>query len=262
MHILVTMKQVHDANTPQEFLTPGDGGNVEYHSATSFVLNAYDSNAIEEAIQIKEKVGGSVTVVIVGGGDSVAYIRRAIAMGADAGVHIAGPEGLKGDPMAIAALIAAAVAKLNPVDLVLCGRQASDTDGGQTHFYLAEALGMPAVSPVVAVSPANNGTLIVDRVGDGGVQRLSVSLPALLGVSNEINNPRAASLKGVMLSKKAVVPTWTTDDLEVSMPTAGSTLVAVNRVERPRLSAEIIAGASGSDMGRALADRLHEEGYF
>lgn len=262
MHILVTMKQVHDPNTPQDFLSPGEGGKVAYHSATPFVLNAYDSNAIEEAIRIKEKVGGTVTAVVVGGPDSVGHIRRAIAMGADAGVHVAGPEGLEGDPMAVAALIAAAAAKLAPVDLVLCGRQASDTDGGQTHFYLAEAMGLPAVSPVVAVTPGADDALVVDRLGDGGVQRLSVRLPALLGLSNEINRPRAASLKGVMLSKKAVVPTWTVADLGIEAPVAGSTLVAVSRVERPVLSAELIAAASGAELGRALADRLHKEGYF
>jgi electron transfer flavoprotein beta subunit len=262
MHILVTMKQVHDPNTPQDFLLPGDGGKVSYHSATSFVLNAYDSNAVEEAIRIKEKVGGTVTVLIVGGPDSVGHIRRAIAMGADTGVHVEGPVGLEGDPMALAALIAAAVAKIEPVDLVLCGRQASDTDGGQTHFYLAEALGLPAVSPVVAVTPAADDTLVVDRIGDGGVQRFGVRLPALLGLSNEINRPRAASLKGVMLSKKAVVPTWTAVDLEIEVPPAASTLVAVRRVERPVLSAEFIAAGSGAEAGRALADRLHNEGYF
>jgi electron transfer flavoprotein beta subunit len=122
MHILVNMKQVHDADTPQDFLTPGDDGKMAYHSATSFVLNAYDTNAVEEAIRIKEKVGGTVTVLVVGGADSVAHIRRAIAMGADAGVHVEGLAGLEGDPMAVAALIAAATAKLAPVDLVLCGR--------------------------------------------------------------------------------------------------------------------------------------------
>lgn len=262
MHILVTMKQVHDPNAPQDFLSPGDEGKVVYHSATPFVLNAYDSNAVEEAIRIKEEVGGTVTVIVVGGPDSIGHIRRAIAMGADAGVHVAGPGGLEGDPMAVAALIAAAAAKLAPVDLVLCGRQASDTDAGQTHFYLAEALGLPAVSPVVAVTLRADDTLVVDRIGDGGVQRLGVRLPALLGLSNEINRPRAASLKGVMLSKKAEVPTWGNTDLGIEAAVAGSIMVAVSRVERPVLAAELIAAGSGAELGRALADRLHSEGYF
>lgn len=261
MHILVTMKQVHDPNTPQDFLSPGADGTVAYHSATSFVLNAYDANAVEEAIRIKEKVGGSVTVLSVGGPDSPTHIRRAIAMGADAGVHVAGPVGFECDPIVLAALIAAAVAKIEPVDLVLCGRQASDTDGGQTHFYLAEALGLPAVSPVVAVTPSDSG-LVVDRIGEGGTQRLAVQLPALLGLSNEINRPRAASLKGVMVSKKAVVPSWAAADLGITPPASGSTLIAVSRVERPVLSAELIGGGSGAELGRALADRLHSEGYY
>lgn len=262
MHILVTMKQVHDPNTPQDFLLPGDDGTVTYHSATSFVLNAYDSNAIEEAIRIKEAVGGTVTVISVGGPESVGHIRRAIAMGADAGVHVTGVAGIAGDPMSTAALIAAAVAKIAPVDLVLCGRQASDTDGGQTHFYLAEALGMPAISPVVAVAPAGEGAMTVDRIGDGGTQRLSVRLPAVLGLSNEINRPRAATLKGVMLSKKAVVPSWTIADLGIDVPVAGSVAVAVRRTERAVLAVEMMTAGSPADAGRALADRLHAEGYF
>jgi electron transfer flavoprotein beta subunit len=262
MHILVTLKQVHDPNTPNDFLLPGADGQVAYHSATSFVLNAYDSNAVEEALRLKEVLGGSVTVVSVGGPESVLQIRRAIAMGADAGVHVVGPAGLDGDPMATAALIAGAVAKIDPVDLVLCGRQASDTDGGQTPFYLAEALGLPAVSPVVAIAQGESGVLTVDRIGDGGVQRLAVQLPALFGLSNEINRPRAASLKGVMLSKKAVVPSWAEADLGIAMPANGSTRIAVSLIEQQVMAAEMIVGGSDVELGRALADRLHSEGYF
>lgn len=262
MHILVTLKQVHDPNTSPAFMTAAADGSLTYHSATSFVLSAYDSNAIEEAIRIKEKTGGTVTVLSVGGGDSVAHIRRAIAMGADNGVLVEGSQGLENDPMAVAALIAAAVAKLPPVDLVLCGRQASDTDGGQTHFYLAEALGMPAVSPVVAIDQVGEGALVADRLADGGVQRVRVRLPAVLGVSNEINRPRVPGLKGVMQSKKATVPEWTVADLGIAQPISGSTRVGLAVVERPVLSPELIVAGSGADMGRALADRLQSEGYL
>lgn len=262
MHILVTLKHVHDPNTPADFLSASVGGALDYHSATSFGLSAYDANAVEEAIRIKEALGGKVTALSVGGAESVAHIRRAIAMGADEGVVVEGATGIDGDPMAIAALIAAAVGRLDPVDLILCGRQSSDTDGGQVHFYLAEALAMVAVSPVVSIAAEGDGALTLDRIAEGGLQRLKVKLPAVVGVSNEINRPRVPGLKGVMQSKKSAVPQWTLADLGIAPPPAGSTRTALAVVERAVIEPELIPPGTAADMGRALADRLQSEGYF
>jgi len=262
MHIVVTLKQVHDPNSPAELLKLGaDGKSIQTPAGVSDVANGYDVNAVEEAIRIREKVGGSVSVISVGSDEAKAHLRRAIAMGADKAVHINGPHGLDSDPFVVATLLAGVVRKLPPVDLILCGRQASDTDSGQVLFRLAEQLSLGAISPVKQVQDVTESSITVDRLTDDGVQRVKAELPILLGVSNEANKPRSPSLKGVMASKKAEIPTWSQADVvrgEVS-PSVVLRRVFFEPVSEAR--AEIISG-SGSDAGRALAERLHEEGVI
>jgi electron transfer flavoprotein beta subunit len=262
MHIVVTLKQVYDPNTPAVLLKIGkEGRTLELPAGMSQIMNGYDANAVEAALALRDKNGGSITVLSVGDELCKNALRRAIGMGADKGVHVAGPTGLAADSATVAALLAAAIRKLEPVELILCGRQASDTDAGQVPFLLAEELGVPVVSPVKEIRAVENGTMIVDRIADGCTQRLRASLPALLGVSNEINKPRPVPLKGVMLAKKAEIPTLTSADLAVDGPPA----LTLRRlyIEPPaETRAELIAGETARAAGSALAERLHREGMI
>jgi electron transfer flavoprotein beta subunit len=263
MHIIVALKQVFDPNTPIVQLRIGaDGRSIELPSGMSPVLNGYDANAVEAAVALKEKHGGSVTALSVGDETSKNALRRAIGMGADRGVHIAGPVGLASDSIQVASLLAAAIRKLPPFDLILCGRQASDTDAAQVPLLLAAGLEVPGIVPVKAILQDGEKALLVDRIADGATQKLRVGLPAVLGISNEINKPRTASLKGVMLAKKAEVPTWTAADLAIPEPETGLVLRRVSIPAPPEGRAELIAAASGSAAGRALADRLRQEGMI
>jgi electron transfer flavoprotein beta subunit len=259
VHIVVPLKQVFDPNTPPVQLRIGaDGRSLELPAGASPIMNGYDANAVEAAIALKAKHGGSLTVLSVGEEACKNALRRAIGMGADRAVHIAGPGGLAADSALIAALIGAALRKLPAAGLILCGRQASDTDAGQVPLLLAAALDLPAVSPVRAVS-LDSGVAIVDRVADGGVQRLSVRLPAVLGVSNEINKPRPAPLTGVMLAKKAEIPSWTAAELGVGEARPALVLRRLSFPPVPDALAEIISGATGAAAGVALAERLRQE---
>jgi len=263
MHIVVALKQVHDPDAPIAFLSVGpDGKSLALHSAAKFVLNAYDANAIEAAVQLKEAGAVTITALTVGNKESVAFLRRAIAMGADQAVHIDAESSATVDPSAIAALLAKAIAKLDPVDLVLCGRQASDSDGGVVPFYLAEALGAVAISPVTAVLEAAAGSVTVQRLGEAVTQTVRVALPAVLAVSNEANKPRVAGLKGIMLSKKSVIPSWTAQELEGDPATAALEVEGLSVVTRAVVDPLVLGGATGADAGRALADHLHREGFF
>lgn len=262
MHIVVTLKQVYDPNTPAVLLKIGkDGRTLELPAGMSQIMNGYDANAVEAALALKDKNGGTITVLSVGDESCKNALRRAIGMGADNGVHIAGPTGLAADSAVVAALLAAAIRKLGPVDLVLCGRQASDTDAGQVPFLLAEELGLPALSPAKEIRAVEDGAVIVDRIADGSTQRLRASLPALLGVSNEINKPRPVPLKGVMLAKKAEIPTWTSTDLAVDEQPA-LTLRRLYIVPPPEARAELIVAETARAAGSALAERLHREGMI
>jgi electron transfer flavoprotein beta subunit len=263
MHILVTLKQVHDPNTPAERLVLGaDARSLKNPAGVSDVANGYDVNAVEEALKIREAVGGSITVLGVGNDELKAHLRRAIAMGADKAIHVEGAGGIDSDPAPVAALLAAAIRTLPSVDLILCGRQASDTDNGQVLFRLAEGLGLSALSPIKRMVEVTESSVQVERLTDDGVQRVRAALPVLLGISNEANKPRSPSLKGVMSSKKAEIPTLTAAALGVDVPAASMTLRRVFFPEVSAARAEIISGDDAAAAGRALADRLHEEGVI
>jgi electron transfer flavoprotein beta subunit len=263
MHIVVPLKQVFDPNIPIVQLRIGaDGRSIELPSGMSPVMNGYDANAVEAAIALKERHGGSVTVLSVGDDTAKNALRRAIGMGADKAVHIAGPVGLASDSATVAALLAAAIRKLPPTGLVLCGRQASDTDAGQVPLLLAQVLGFTAAVPVKSIAPEGNDAFIVERIADGKTQRLRLPAPAVVGVSNEINKPRVASLKGVMLAKKAEIPSWSIADLGIADALPALTLRHVSIPAPPEMRAEIITGVSAAAAGVALADRLRLEGMI
>lgn len=263
MHIVVALKQVHDPNTPPVLLRIGEGGRtLELPAGMSPTLNGYDANAVEVALKLKEACGGTVTVFSVGDDSTKNILRRALGMGADRAVHISGPSGLNGDSHSIAMLLGAAVRKLPGADLVLCGRQASDSDAGQVLFSLAEQLNLPAVSPVKFIQRVERDFVIVDRMADHGIQRVRVTLPALLGVSSEINKPRTASLKGVMSAKRAEIPTWTQGDLGIEELVPALILCRLYIEGATDSSAEMVPGISAREIGRALADRLHQEGLI
>lgn len=260
MNIVVTVKQVPDPNTPPKLFTIDDTGRrVLAPAGIPLVMNGYDANAVEEAVRLKEQRGGKVTVVSVG--DAVVHdtLRRAMAMGANAAIHVEDSADL--DSLSTAQMLAAAIAKLGPFDLVLCGRQASDTDGGQVLFGIAELLGLPSVSPIKKIVQVEDQVLVVDRMTDDGAQRVRVELPALIGVSSEANQPRYPAMKGMLIAKRAQIPTWRRSDLALSVPTRR---VEVRRlyVETRNARTEFIEGESPAVIGARLAERLHEVGLI
>jgi electron transfer flavoprotein beta subunit len=263
MHIVVALKQVLDPNTPAvQLRISDDGRSLEPLAGMSPVMNGYDANAVEAAVMLKEKHGGSITLLSIGDESVKAALRRAFAMGGDRAVLIAGPTGLAADSAATAALLAAAIRKLAPVDLILAGRQASDTDAGQVPQRLAALLDLPVITPVKGFTIDAAGGATVERIGDGTTQRLKVMLPAVLGVSNEINKPRPAPLKGVMLAKKAEIPTWSAADLGIEPPMPALILRRLSVSPMPESRAELIAAPSAAAAGVALADRLRQEGMI
>jgi electron transfer flavoprotein beta subunit len=129
-------------------------------------------------------------------------------------------------------------------------------------FRLAEQLGLSAVSPVKRMVEVAEGSVHVERLTDDGVQRVRSALPVLLGISNEANKPRSPSLKGVMSSKKAEIPTVKLADLGVELPAPSMVLRRVYFPEVSAARAEMVSAEDGAAAGRALAERLHEEGVI
>jgi electron transfer flavoprotein beta subunit len=257
MDIVVTVKQVPDPDIPPtHFKVDEAAKKVIPPAGVSPVMNGYDAHALEAALRLKEQLGGKVTVVSLGPDSARDTLKRAIAMGADAAVHINDPALNEADSATTADALAAAIKKLDRFDLVLCGRQASDTDGGQVHLGVATRLGLPAVSPIQKVDDASAETLTVERMVEDGYQRLKVRLPALLGVSSEINEPRYPPLKGIMAAGRAQIPVWSAAELGLSVQPR----VQLRRlyVEVREARVELIEADSLGEAGTRLADKLRE----
>jgi electron transfer flavoprotein alpha/beta subunit len=128
-------------------------------------------------------------------------------------------------------------------------------------FSLAESLGLPAVSPIRKFVQIDDGALVVERITEDGAQRVRVELPALIGVSSEVNQPRYPAMKGVLIAKRAAIPTWRRSDLGLGDP---ERRVEVRRlfVETREAKTELIAGDSAAAIGARLAERLREAGLI
>jgi electron transfer flavoprotein beta subunit len=247
MDIVVTVKQVPDPDIPPtHFKVDEAAKKVIPPAGVAPVMNGYDANALEAALRLKEQLGGKVTVVSLGG-DSAR----------DAAVHINDPALNEVDSTTTARALAAAIKKVGQFDLVLSGRQASDTDGGQVHLGVAAELGVPAVSPIQEIEDAAGDSVTVERIVEDGYQRLKVRLPALLGVSSEMNEPRYPPLKGIMAAGRAQIPVWTAADLGLDAVAPRVTLRRLY-VETREAKVELIEAESLSEAGTKLADKLRE----
>jgi electron transfer flavoprotein beta subunit len=258
MDIVVTIKQVPDPDIPPtHFKIDEVARKVIPPAGVSPVMNGYDAHALEAALKLREQLGGKVTVVSLGPDSARDTLKRAIAMGADAAVHVNDPALNDADSTTTARALAAAIQKLDHVDLVLSGRQASDTDGGQVHLGIATHLGMPAVSPVQKIEEASADSVVAERIVEDGYQRLKIRLPALLGISSEINEPRYPPLKGIMAAGRAQIPVWSAADLGLdSRP--GKVQLRRLYVETREAKVELIDADSLDEAGRKLADKLRE----
>jgi electron transfer flavoprotein beta subunit len=213
MKFIVTIKQVPDPDIPPGHFKIDESANrVVPPTGVAPVMNGYDANALEAALKLKEQHEGEVVAVSVGAAEARDTLKRAIAMGATSAVLISDPAFEQLDSLGTARVLAAAVKKIGDYDLVMCGRQASDTDAGQTQFGLAELLGLPSVSPIRAVEVADGG-FKVQRIAEDGYQVIQVPKPCLLAVSSEIGEPRYPPLRGIMAAGRAQIPVWGAADL-------------------------------------------------
>jgi electron transfer flavoprotein beta subunit len=259
MHIVVTIKQVPDPDIPPSHFKVDEAHNrVVPPSGVAPVMNGYDANALEAALRLKEASGGEVTVLSLGAAEARDALKRALAMGATKAVLVSDPafEGL--DSFATARVLAAAIVKLGPFDLILCGRQASDTDAGQVPIGIAELLDLPSVSPIGKVEPSIGG-FKVERIVEDGHQILQVPGPCLLAVSSEIGEPRYPPLRGIMAAGRAQIPVWGPSDLGLE----GDQLAPRRQlrrlyVESREAQVEFIEADSPAEAGEKLALKLRE----
>jgi len=253
VNIVACVKQVPD--TEAQIKVKPDGTGIE-EGGIKWVMNPYDEFGVEEALRLKEKNGGEVTIVSVGPQRAMETIRTALAMGADKGIHICDPAFDGADAYATAAALAAAIKGI-PFDIVLCGQRAIDDDSAQVGAVLAELLDIPQATVVTKFEFAD-GKVKVIRPIEGAQLLIECPLPCLITAQKGLNEPRYASLPGIMKAKKKPVDVKDAAALGVS---ATSNARIVKFTPPPARAAGKIICADGTPEGKAaeLAKLLREE---
>jgi electron transfer flavoprotein beta subunit len=260
MEILVCVKRVPDTSE-NEIEINKDGSDIEREDLV-YSVNEWDNYAVEEAIQIRDNVGGSVTVVSVGDEDAEEVLRREMAMGADNGLHLLDKAFDGSDGKGIASALQAAVEK-GSYDLILTGAQADD-GAGQVGGMLAAMLDYPYASLVNKVEITDDKKIKVGREIEGGNQEMSeVDLPCVLSIQTGINEPRYVGIRGIRKVASVEIPTMGAGDLGIAGDAVGDAGAKVKRVDYfvPEMGegAEILEGSS-DEIIEELIKRLKEKG--
>ncbi|MFC1767342.1 electron transfer flavoprotein subunit beta/FixA family protein [Candidatus Margulisiibacteriota bacterium] len=257
MNIIVCIKQV--PGTTQVKINPET--NTLIREGVESIINPFDENAIEAALQLKEKNGGKVTVITMGPPQAAEALRGAIALGVDEVVLVSDRAFAGSDTWATSYTLAAAIKKIGQFDLVICGKQAIDGDTAQVGPGVAEVLGLPQITFAVNVE-INNGMLKVNRLLEETNEIVQTKLPAVITVVKQINTPRMPSFKGKMKAKKAEVTTWNAKDLNADENKIGQkgspTWVVKIFTPPPKGGGEMLQGSS-DEMVSTLTKKLQEK---
>lgn len=195
MKIAVCVSHVPDTAT--KIVIGPDGKSIDSNGVT-YIINPYDEFAVEEALKTKEKIGGDVVIISLGKDSNKETIRKALAMGADTGVLLKDEEDR--DSLSIAKALADEI-KAQSAELVFCGKQSVDYDNSIIGQMTAEILGYNCVTVVVDFKIDGN-KIVCEREIEGGREVIETSLPAIITTQKGLNEPRYASLKGIMAAKK------------------------------------------------------------
>jgi electron transfer flavoprotein beta subunit len=252
VNIVACVKQVPDTETLIK--VKPDGSGIE-EAGIKWVMNPYDEYGVEEALKLKEKFGGDVTIVSVGPARALETVRTALAMGADKGIHINDPALEGADAYTIAAALAAAIKGI-PHDIIFCGQRAIDDDAGQVGSVLAEFLGIPQVTFVTKLD-VEGASIKVIRPIEGAQLLIESSLPCVVTAQKGLNEPRYASLPGIMKAKKKPVDVKDAAGLGVTI--APKAKIAKTLPPPARPPGRIICGEEPAEKARELAKLLREE---
>jgi electron transfer flavoprotein beta subunit len=261
MKIGVLLKQVPDTATKIKIREDAKGIVTD---DIKWIVNPYDEFAVEEALKLKAKVGnGEVVIVTVGPERAQEAMRTGLAMGADRGIHLCDDAFLGSDTLAIAKAVAAAI-KEEKFDILFGGKMGVDSDMAQMTQTLAEVMGVPHVQPIEHFEiSADHKTAHVHRVvGGGNKEVLDIQLPAIFGCEKGLNEPRYASLPGIMKAKSKPIKTVSLADTGLSAQQVGATnaQIRLEKLEAPpeRQAGKIIEGES-DETAKQLIDLLRNE---
>jgi electron transfer flavoprotein beta subunit len=264
LHVVVAVKYVPDASLERTF-EPGD--QTVDRAAGSGRCSELDEYAIEAALSLVAKVGaGAVTAVTIGPPAASDALKKALQMGADAGVHVSDDAIAGSDAPATSRVLAAAVARIGadvPVDLVVCGMASTDGAMSVLPAMLAERLGWPqaTLAHEVDLTGTDGSAVTVKRDGETSTQTITAALPAVISVTDQANQPRYPSLKSIMAARKKTVTTWTLGDIgvdpgEVGLAAAWTTVLSAT-ARPPRTAGRRVPDEGNG--GSVLVDFLVEQ---
>ncbi|HQH08047.1 MAG TPA: electron transfer flavoprotein subunit beta/FixA family protein [Phycicoccus sp.] len=259
MNIVVCVKHVPDAQADRTF---NESDNTVDREGVDGLLSELDEYAVEEALKLAEATSGEVTVVTIGPERAADALKKALQMGADKAVHVCDDAIHGSDAPATSLVLAEAIKKATDgsPQLVITGMASTDGTMGVVPAMLAERLGLPQVTYASELT-LDGEKLTIRRDNDASVETIEASLPALVSVTDQINEPRYPSFKGIMAAKKKPVETWTLADLGVDAGQVGldnSWTKVVEFAKRPpREKGEIIKdeGDGGTKLAEFLANR-------
>lgn len=256
MNIIVCIKQV--PGTTQVKINPET--NTLIREGVESIINPFDENAIEAALQLKEKYGGKVTVITMGPPQAANALKDSIALGVDETILVSDRAFAGSDTWATSYTLASTIKKIGQFDLIICGKQAIDGDTAQVGPGVAEFLNIPQVTFAVNVE-VNDGMLKVNRLLEDTNEIVQVKLPALITVVKQINTPRLPSFKGKMKAKSATVPSWGAKDINAEENKIGQkgspTWVVKIFTPPPKGGGEILSGTVDEAVN-SLAGKLRE----
>jgi electron transfer flavoprotein beta subunit len=262
LNIIVCIKQIIDPEIPASQFKIDPTAKRQVQGGHSLVISAYDQNAIEVAIQLKEKHGGKVTAISIGTATAATALKSALSMGADEAVLIDDPAIAASDQQGIAYALAKAGQKIGAFDLILTGCISGDWGDRAVPAMMAEELGIGCVTFVSRID-AKDGRVILRRVVEDGYELVEAGTPVLASIiSDDTNTPRYPKLKDIMAAGKKPIPTWKASDLSIDPEGIGSgaARAAIIDVYMPvkESKCEMIEGDTPQEQAVKLAGRLRE----
>ena len=258
MKVVVCIKQVPGINSKMR-IDP-DTKTVAWEGEER-IINPLDMYALEEGIRIKEQHGGTVAAISMGASQAEEILRESIGMGVEQCFLISDSAFDGSDTLATSYILSKAIEKIEQFDLVICGKQTMDGDTGQVGPQVAELLGLPFISYVSHVEEIREGYIRVQRMVEDGHQVVEMTLPGVISVVKEINEPRLPSLRGLMQSKKAQIPVWGAQELGVDMDRVGlsgsPTRVVDFSIPERAAGGELLQGSPENQVEQLL-ERLKE----
>ncbi len=260
MNILVCLKQILDPEIPpRDFKIDNERLDAQRGSA-AMVMNIFCANALETALQFRERHGGRITAISLGDATTEEMLRKALALRVDQAVLVSHDTSRRLDPMTVARALAAAAQKLGGFDMIFTGREAGDWGEGQTGGFIAEEIGCPCVSFVEHITPSTSNSKVLElrRQTDNGVETLQATSPLVITVTNhEHNVPRIAKTRDVMMAFRQPLVRFNLAELGLDLSSIrAATEITGLCIPQKEIRCEFAAGETLDERVNVFAQRI------